>query len=114
MQVIGRDAILAALDVQHATELIEAGFVALTAGQVTMPPVGHLGIADPPGECHIKYGYIHGDDFFAVKIATGFYRNASAGLPSGSGMTIVFSAQTGVAVQDIQIAKSVLQKVASA
>ena len=29
------------------------------------------------------------------KIATGFYENSAQGLPSGSGMTIVFSAKTG-------------------
>ena len=95
MRVISRDDIVAALDDARAIELIEAGFVALSAGKVTMPPVGHLDIQDPPGECHIKYGHIHGDDFFAIKLATGFYENAAQGLPSGSGMTIVFSAKTG-------------------
>lgn len=95
MQVISREDIVAALDDELAIQLIEEGFVALSAGKVTMPPVGHLDIKDPPGECHIKYGHIHGDDFFAIKLATGFYQNAAQGLPSGSGMTIVFSARTG-------------------
>jgi ornithine cyclodeaminase len=96
MKVISREDIVAALDDQHAIQLIEEGFVALSAGKVTMPPVGHLDIKDPPGECHIKYGHIHGDDFFAIKLATGFYQNAAQGLPSGSGMTIVFSAKNGL------------------
>ena len=95
MKLVSREDIVAALDDRQAIELIEEGFVALSAGRVTVPPVGHLGMTDPPGECHIKYGHIHGDDFFAVKIATGFYENSSLGLPSGSGMTIVFSARTG-------------------
>ena len=95
MRLISREDIVAALDDRHAIEMVEEGFVALSAGRVTVPPVGHLGMADPPGECHIKYGHIHGDDFFAVKIATGFYENSALGLPSGSGMTIVFSAKTG-------------------
>ena len=95
MKLISREDIVAALDDRHAIELLEEGFVALSAGQVTVPPVGHLGMTDPPGECHIKYGHIHGDDFFAVKIATGFYENSALGLPSGSGMTVVFSARTG-------------------
>jgi ornithine cyclodeaminase len=95
VKLISREEIVAALDDRHAIELLEEGFVALSAGRVTMPPVGHLGMTGPPGECHIKYGYIHGDDFFAVKIATGFYENSALGLPSGSGMTIVFSAKTG-------------------
>jgi len=95
VKLISREDIVAALDDQHAIGLLEEGFVALSAGRVTVPPVGHLGLADPPGECHIKYGHIHGDDFFAVKIATGFYENSAHGLPSGSGMTVVFSARTG-------------------
>lgn len=95
MRVISRDDIIAALDVPQAIKFIEEGFVALSAGRVSMPPVGHLGLQDPPGECHIKYGHIHGDEFFAIKLATGFYQNAAQGLPSGSGMTIVFSANTG-------------------
>jgi ornithine cyclodeaminase len=95
VKLISRDDIVAALDDRQAIELVEQGFVALSAGKVTVPPVGHLGMTNPPGECHIKYGHIHGDDFFAVKIATGFYENAALGLPSGSGMTIVFSAKTG-------------------
>jgi len=95
VKLISREDIVAALDDRHAIELLEEGFVALSAGQVTVPPVGHLGMTDPPGECHIKYGHIHGDDFFAVKIATGFYENSALGLPSGSGMTVVFSARTG-------------------
>jgi ornithine cyclodeaminase len=93
--LISREEIVAALDDRQAIELLEEGFVALSAGRVTVPPVGHLGMTDPPGECHIKYGHIHGDDFFAVKLATGFYENSALGLPSGSGMTIVFSARTG-------------------
>ena len=95
MRVISREDIVAALDDELAIQLIEEGFVALSSGKVTMPPVGHLDIKDPPGECHIKYGHIHGDDFFAIKLATGFYQNAAEGLPSGSGMTIVFSARNG-------------------
>ena len=95
MKVISREDIVAALNDSHAIQLIEEGFTALSAGRVTMPPVGHLDLENPPGECHIKYGHIHGDDYFAIKLATGFYENAAKGLPSGSGMTIVFSAETG-------------------
>jgi ornithine cyclodeaminase len=95
VRLISREEIVAALDDRHAIDLLEEGFVALSAGRVTVPPVGHLGMTDPPGECHIKYGHIHGDDFFAVKIATGFYENAALKLPSGSGMTVIFSAKTG-------------------
>ena len=51
---------------------------------------------DPPGELHIKYGVTRGDDVFVVKMATGFYRNAERGLPPFGGMSLVFSARTGM------------------
>jgi ornithine cyclodeaminase len=50
---------------------------------------------DPPGDCHIKYGYIRGDDTFTVKIATGFWRNPERGLGSSNGVVLVFSSHTG-------------------
>lgn len=80
---------------QAARSAIKDGFVAYSAGEVTVPPVGHLGLPDVDGECHIKYGWIRGDDVYLVKIASGFYRNAALGLPSGNGMMLLFSARTG-------------------
>jgi ornithine cyclodeaminase len=74
---------------------IERGFVAFSRGLVTVPPVGELLFREPPGEMHVKYGAIDGDDVFVVKIATGFYDNPKIGLPPFSGMMVVFSARTG-------------------
>src|ERR1700727_2857920 len=85
-------------EVIHPADLIHAvedGFVAYSRGEVVVPPVGHLDFDDPPGDCHIKYGYIRGDDAFTVKIATGFYRNPERGLPSSNGVVLVFSSRTG-------------------
>ena len=95
MQFASLDEIKSALDVPAAMELIEAGFVALSSGAATVPPVGYLGFGAPPGECHIKYGHIRGDPIFVIKVATGFYENSSRGLPTGQGMMIVMSAETG-------------------
>ena len=50
---------------------------------------------DPPGDCHIKYGFIKGGDYYVVKIAQGFYENPHKGLPSINGLNIVFSQKTG-------------------
>ncbi|MDE0364552.1 MAG: ornithine cyclodeaminase family protein [Gammaproteobacteria bacterium] len=95
MRSANLDEIKSALDVPAAIESIEAGFVALSSGAATVPPVGHIGFEAPPGECHIKYGHIHGDAVFVIKIATGFYENPSRGLATGGGMMIVMSAETG-------------------
>jgi len=76
--------------------LIEAGFAAYSRGEVVVPPVGELVFDDPPGDVHIKYGYIKGDDFYVIKIASGFYDNPKLGLPSGDGLMLVYSQKTGV------------------
>ena len=38
--------------------LIEEGFVAYSDGRSVVPPVGELVFNNPPGDVHIKYGYI--------------------------------------------------------
>jgi ornithine cyclodeaminase len=48
------------------------------------------------GEVDVKAAYVRGLDSFAVKIASGFYDNARLGLPSGSGLMILFSSVTGI------------------
>jgi ornithine cyclodeaminase len=83
-------AVLPSLDLIPA---IEAGFVAYSAGQAVVPPVGEL-LLDK-GEVHIKYGYLRRDEYYVVKIASGFYDNPRLGLPSGNGLMLLFSQQTG-------------------
>lgn len=75
--------------------LIEEGFAAYSQGRVVVPPVGEMIFNRPPGEVHIKYGYIKGDDHYVIKIASGFYDNPKVGLPSGNGMMLLFSQKTG-------------------
>jgi ornithine cyclodeaminase len=76
--------------------LIEAGFVAYSRGRAVVPPVGELVFEDPPGDVHIKYGYIKGGDVYVIKIASGFYDNPRRGLPTGDGLMLVFDQRTGV------------------
>lgn len=74
---------------------IESGFAAYSEGRAVVPPVGELVLEDPPGEVHIKYGYITGDDYYVIKVASGFYENAKQGLPSGNGLMLLFDQKTG-------------------
>ena len=74
---------------------ISEGFVAYSNGRAVIPPVGELLFKSPPGDTHIKYGYIQGQDTYVIKIASGFYENHKIGLPSGSGLMLVFSQKTG-------------------
>lgn len=75
--------------------LIEAGFVEYSLGNVVVPPVGHMSFKNPPGDLHIKYGYIHDDNFYVIKIASGFYENPKIGLNSSNGLMLVFNKKTG-------------------
>jgi ornithine cyclodeaminase len=47
------------------------------------------------GDVHIKYGYIKDDEYYVIKVASGFYNNPSLGLPSGNGLMLLFRQETG-------------------
>jgi len=74
---------------------IEDGFIAYSRGDVVVPPVGELVFEEPRGDTHIKYGYIKRDDYYVIKIASGFYDNPKLGLPTSSGLMLLFSQKTG-------------------
>ncbi len=78
--------------------LIEKGFVEYSSGQVVVPPVGEMLFEDPPGDVHIKYGFIKGGDYYVIKVASGFYRNPAIGLASSQGLMLLFNQKTGVLV----------------
>ena len=75
--------------------LMEQGFVAYSEGRMVVPPVGELLFDDPPGEVHIKYGYVRGGDRYVIKIASGFSENPRIGLSSSQGLMLLFSQKTG-------------------
>jgi ornithine cyclodeaminase len=93
-EIINREQIERALERVDVTAAIEEGFVAYSEGKVVVPPVGELLFDDPPGDVHIKYGYIKKDDYFVIKVASGFYDNVKLGLPPADGLMLVFSQKT--------------------
>lgn len=93
MKIISLDQIKAILPSLDLIAAIEAGFVGYSAGRAVVPPVGELLLER--GEVHIKYGYIRRDDHYVIKIASGFYGNPRLGLPSGNGLMLLFSQETG-------------------
>ena len=74
---------------------IRDGFIAYSEGKCVVPPVGELSFKKPPGDVHIKYGYIEGDDFYVIKIASGFFKNMDIGVSNGQGMMLLFKQKTG-------------------
>jgi ornithine cyclodeaminase len=83
------------LDELDPIQAIEEGFVAYSKGRVVVPPVGEMLFEDPPGDCHIKYGFIKGDDYYVVKIASGFYENIHKNIPPNTGLMLLFKQATG-------------------
>ncbi len=74
---------------------MKEGFIQYSNGNAVVPPVGELLFEDPPGDVHIKYGYIKKDDFYVIKIASGFYENTKLGISSSQGLMLLFSQKTG-------------------
>ena len=80
---------------EDAISVVELGFSKLASGGVSLPPIMRVDVTDKHGEVDIKSAYIHGLDSFAIKIAAGFHDNHLLGLPTGSGMMVLVSAETG-------------------
>ena len=95
MKILYCDEIKAIVRELDLLPLIKKGFVAYSEGRSVVPPVGELSFNDPPGDVHIKYGYITGDEFYVIKIASGFWNNEQLGIPNGQGMMLLFKQQTG-------------------
>ena len=78
-----------------ALAAVEESFSWLARGEAVMPPPMSLEVAERKAEVHVKTAYVHGQPGYAVKIASGFYANAAAGLPTSSGLMVLLSATTG-------------------
>jgi len=94
-EVLKLDEIKQLVDVPELIRKIEAGFVLYSENRVVVPPVGFLHFEKPPGDVHIKYGFVSGDEFYVLKMASGFYDNPELNLPVSDGLLLVFSQKTG-------------------
>ena len=94
-KVLELDQIKSQIDIPKMIQAIEDGFVLYSEDKVVVPPVGFLNFKEPPGDVHIKYGYVKGDDVYVLKVASGFYDNEKLGVPFADGVILVFSQQTG-------------------
>ena len=77
-------------------DCIEIAFSELASGKVIMPPILSMPIKEYNGEIDVKTAYLPGIDSFALKASPGFFDNPKIGLPSTSGLMILFSCKTGV------------------
>ena len=74
---------------------IEEGFVAYSQGKAVIPPVGEMVFKKPPGDVHIKYGYLLDDDYYVIKIASGFFESPSSSRYTNDGLILLFKKGTG-------------------
>ncbi|MFB5198484.1 cyclodeaminase [Neobacillus sp. KR4-4] len=81
---------------QEAIKVVEDAFTKLSSNEVIMPPIMRVDIEDQNGEVDVKSAYIKDKEMFAIKISSGFFNNYQLGLPSGNGMMILISTQSGV------------------
>jgi ornithine cyclodeaminase len=95
LKIISLEEIKTLLKDINVIDLMKEAFIQYSNGNTVVPPVGELIFQNPPGDVHIKYGYIRGDNLYVIKIASGFYENHKFGLPSGQGMMLLFSQKTG-------------------
>ena len=95
MHILNKESIIEIVKKLDLVPLIQDGFVAYSQGRSVVPPVGELSFKDPPGDVHIKYGYILGDSYYVIKIASGFWKNETFGIPNGQGMMLLFDQKTG-------------------
>jgi len=94
-KVLTLDKIKSLVDIPELIHEIENGFVQYSKGVAIVPPVGFLSFDEPPGDVHFKYGYLRGDDYYVMKVASAFYRNSDFGLPNNNGLILVFNQKTG-------------------
>jgi len=80
----------------EAIECVENAFAALASGGVIMPPILSMAIPDANGEVDVKTAYVPGVESFTIKVSPGFFDNPKIGLPSTSGLMVLFSAKTGM------------------
>ena len=94
LEVLELDKIKQRIDVAKMIQAIEDGFVLFSEGKVVVPPVGFMHFDKPPGDVHIKYGFVKDDDVYVLKIASGFYDNPNLGLSAADGLMLVFNQKT--------------------
>lgn len=79
----------------EAIAAIEEAFSKLAQGLASTPPIMRVDIPRHHGEVDVKSAYIDGLDSFAIKAASGFFDNPKIGLPSSSGLMLLWSAVNG-------------------
>jgi ectoine utilization protein EutC len=80
---------------RQSLDAVATAFSWLQQGLVDMPPIMHISARKYHGDIDVKSAYVDGVPVVAIKIASGFFNNPDQGLPAGSAMMVLLSAETG-------------------
>lgn len=83
------------VNLQAAIGAVESSLAAYSSGRAVLPGVINLDLPQFEGEVHVKAAYIRGEEYYVIKVASGFYQNPGLGLPVGNGLMLAFRAKTG-------------------
>ncbi len=89
MRLVTEQELRDVVDESMALDAAEHAFRALAEDRVEQPPPMGFDFPEASGEVHVKGAAIRGAPLFAVKLASGFYRNPEKGLPVSSGLVLV-------------------------
>jgi len=95
MQTYFEPEIRNSISLKEAIPAVEESLAAYSSGRAILPGVINLDLPEFEGEVHVKAAYLQGQDFYVIKIASGFYKNSLQGLPAGDGLMLVYKARTG-------------------
>lgn len=95
MLLLSEEEIRGSVSSKDALEAVAEAFAALSRGEARLPGVIYLDVTEFNGDVHVKGAHVRGASHFAIKVAGGWYDNPSKGLPVGTGLVLVFSAETG-------------------
>jgi ornithine cyclodeaminase len=92
VRILREAEVRSALDMASCIDACEAAFLAYSGGRAELPAVIHLDVPEAEGEIHVKAGHLHGSPYYAVKVASGFYRQVPAAI---DGLVLAFDARDG-------------------
>jgi len=95
VRILTESQIRGLLDIGETIAAVEKSLADFSSGKVIQPAVVNLDLPLFQGEVHVKSAYVQGEEFYVIKVASGFYANPSRGLPAGNGLMLVFEAETG-------------------
>lgn len=95
VRVLDEASVRALIGPTQALVVVADAFAELARGRATLPGVIQLDLPQSRGEVHVKGAHLHRSPFYSIKVAAGFYDNPRLGLPVGSGLVLVFDANTG-------------------